>query len=110
MYLGQITDDAGNVIATGTTAPSGDTFSSIISSLPSLVSQGLTAYGQLQLQNMNMALIKQGKPPLTASQIYAMAPQLNVGLASSTQNLLMYGALGAGALLLIMSAMKRKRR
>jgi hypothetical protein len=80
-----------------------------VTDVTGLLTQGLSLYGQLQIQNMNMDLIKQGKPPLTAYQVSAMAPQLNVGLASGTQNLVMYGLLGGGAVLLLMSLMKSKR-
>jgi hypothetical protein len=94
-------------------APAGvtpDASTSWLTDLTGLLTQGISAYGQIQLQNMNIDLIKQGKPPLTASQVSAIAPQLNVGLASSTQNLLMYGLLGGGAVLLLMSFMKHRKR
>jgi hypothetical protein len=86
-----------------------DTSSSWVTDISNVLTQGLSLYGQLQIQNMNMDLIKQGKPPLTAYQVAAMAPQLNVGLASSTQNLVMYGLLGAGAVILLAGLMKQKR-
>ena len=87
-----------------------DSTASIISSLTNLAQAGLTAYGQIQLQNLQMSLVKQGKPPLTANQVAAMAPQLNVGLAPSTQNILMYAAIGGRALLLLSMLTKPRRR
>ena len=87
-----------------------DSTASIISSLTNLAQAGLSAYGQIQLQNLQMSLVKQGKPPLTANQVAAMAPQLNVGLAPSTQNILMYAAIGGGALLLLSMLSKSRRR
>jgi hypothetical protein len=112
MHMGQsVTDyyvpaNDPNLAPIGTTP---DATSSWLTSITGLLTQGLTAYGQIRLQDLNIDLIKQGKQPLTASQVAAMAPQLNVGLASSTQNLVMYGLLGGGAVLLLMSFMKTKR-
>lgn len=87
-----------------------NTLTSILQSVTPLIQSGLTAYGQIQLMNLNSSLIKQGKPPLSSSQVAAMAPQLNVGLAPSTQTMLMYAAFGAGALILLSMAMKPRRR
>jgi hypothetical protein len=96
----------GQITTTGTT-PS--TTSNFWSNLPSIVTAGLTAYQTIQLQNINADLIKAGKPPLTAAQAAALAPQFRAGLAPDTQNTLIYLALGAGALILLTSMMKNRR-
>ena len=89
--------------------PAVATDSSWMTGISNILTQGLTLYGQLRLQDTNMSLIKQGKPPLTAAQVASMAPQLNVGIASGTQTALMYAALGGGALLILSMLMKRSR-
>jgi hypothetical protein len=102
----------GTAIPTSAAAtPTGVTPSStpILSALAKLIPAGLTAYQQLQLQNLQMNLIKQGRPPLTAQQIAAMAPQLNIGVAQDTQRLLMYGGGALLALVLISQLGKRRR-
>lgn len=81
-----------------------------VTALSNLASQGLSLYGQIQLQNMNLDLVKQGKQPLSAYQMQAMAPQLNVGLASSAQTTLLYVLGGGAAVILLASLMKRSRR
>lgn len=68
-----------------------------------LASQGMSLYQQLQLQEMNMDLIRQGKPPLTAYQMASMAPQLNVGVSKDTQMMLLL-AVGAVGLTAVMVA------
>lgn len=83
--------------------------SSWVTGISNVLTQGLSLYGQLRLQDMNMSLIQSGKPPLTAAQVASMAPQLNVGIASGTQNLLMYAAMGGGAILLLSMLMKSRR-
>lgn len=100
-------------IPIATSTPSGVTSSGsgvTIASMVDLAKAGLTAYGQIQLMNLQADLIKQGRPPLTAAQVAAMAPQLNVGLAPDTQNMLMYALMGGAALLLIVSLTGKKSR
>lgn len=96
--------------AVGTTSDSGSSLSDIVSAISTAITQGVNVYDQFQLQNFNMDLIKQGKPPLTASQVGAIAPQFSVGLAPQTQNTLLLLAVGAGGLLLLTSLLKHKRR
>jgi hypothetical protein len=95
--------------APGTTSDSGSTWTDVINAISSAVSQGVNVYDQIQLQNFNMDLIKQGRPPLTPSQVGAIAPQFAVGLAPQTQNMLLWLAAGAGGLILLTSLMKHKR-
>lgn len=96
--------------APGTTSDSGSTFSDIVNAISTAVSQGINLYDQIKLQDFNMNLIKQGKPPLTPAQVGAIAPQFSVGLAPQTQNTLLWVAAGAGALLLFTSVLKHRRR
>jgi hypothetical protein len=95
--------------ADATTATGATPSTDWLTAISNLATQGLSVYAQMQLQNMNMDLIKQGRQPLTSAQMASMAPQLNVGLSSSTQNLLMYGLLGAGAVIVLTSVMKGSR-
>jgi hypothetical protein len=81
-----------------------------VTALSNLAAQGLNLVGQLKLQDMNLKLIGQGKAPLTAYQMQSMAPQLNVGLASSAQTTLFYVLGGGAAVILLASLMKRSRR
>lgn len=91
--------------ATGTTGDTGITSASLVD----LAKAGLTAYGQIQLMNLQASLIKSGRPPLTAYQVAQMSPQLNFGLAPSTQNILTYALIGGAGLLLLTSLMKGRR-
>jgi hypothetical protein len=81
-----------------------------VTALSNLASQGLTLYGQMQLQNTNLSLIKQGMPPLTQAQMASMIPTMNVGLASSAQTTLLYVLGGGAAVILLASLMKTRRR
>jgi len=81
-----------------------------VTALSNLAAQGLSLVGQIKLQDANLSLMKQGRPPMTAAQMASMAPQLNFGLASSAQSTLMYVLLGGGAIILLSSLMKRSRR
>ena len=108
MHLGAATGTTPD--ATGaTTSSAGDW----ISTIGNLLTQGMGLYGQLQLQNTNMKLIQQGKPPLTAAQVASMAPQLNVGLSPDVKTAvfnysLVVGAVGVGVVALLM--MRKRRR
>lgn len=73
-----------------------------------LAKMGLSVYQQIQLQNMQMDLIKRGLPPMSAAQLASMAPQVNIGVASETQKLLMYGGIGLLGILLL-STMNKGR-
>ncbi len=81
------------------------------STLSSWAQAGTQAYAQYQLTQTNLSRAKLGLPALTSAQYAQYAPGVGVqvGLTSSTTNLLMYGALGLGALFVIMQVMKGKR-
>lgn len=74
-----------------------------------LTQAGISAYQITQLTDLNRQLIASGRPPLTAAQAAAMAPQFNFGLTADTQNMLLFGALGIGAIILLSSVMKSRR-
>lgn len=84
-----------------------------LSSITSLGTQALNLYGQLRLQDLNMKLIGQGKPPLTAAQTAAMAPQLNVGLSPDIQDKIfqytVMGGIGVIAIVILMGGKKSRR-
>lgn len=65
---------------------------------------------QDQLARENAARASTGKPPLDMSDYMKYnAPQVNVGLSTSTQNLLMYGGIGLAGVLVLMMVMKNRR-
>ena len=101
------------VVGAQPTGVSSDAAPTWVSDISNVLTQGLNLYGQLRLQDLNMNLIQQGKPPLTASQVSAMAPQLNVGLApdvqAKIQQYMIVGGVGILAIVFLMG-MKPKRR
>lgn len=56
------------------------------------------------LTKLNMERVKQGKEPISMDSI---APQVNVGMSPETRTLVIYGAVGLGALILL-NTMKRR--
>lgn len=101
-----VTADAAPAVAS-TSSPTD--WNAIGLALNNLVTGGVTAYQAIQLQKMQADLIRQGRPPLSPYQMSLLAPQIGVGLAPSTQNMVMMLALGGGALLLLTSVMKSRR-
>lgn len=83
-----------------------------IENLPNL----FLGYTQISMQNkiakINLERMKQGLPALSAAQTEAYVPRpgVSVGLSPATRNLLMYGGLGLGAILLFGIMTKKKRR
>jgi len=101
--------------ATGTTPDVAATPSSTtdwISTIGNVLAQGMNLYGQLQLQNTNLKLIQQGKPPLTAAQVSSMAPQVNVGLSPDVKSAVFNYSLliGVAGIALVAILMMRNRR
>lgn len=72
-------------------------------------SAALALYQQQQLAKTNLKLIQAGQPPIQVSSVPGLAPTIQVqgGLDPSTKNLVIAGALGLGAVLLL--GMKRRR-
>ncbi len=65
--------------------------------------------GQVKLADLNMELIRQGKPTLTAAQAQALSPRIDVGIAPDTQSALMILLAGAGAIFLLSMLARRAR-
>jgi len=101
--------------ATGTTPDvTGSTPSSNsdwISTIGNVLAQGMNLYGQLQLQNTNLKLIQQGKPPLTMAQVASMAPQVNVGLSPDVKSAVFnYSLMIGGAGIILFAVLARRKR
>ncbi|NDG04127.1 MAG: hypothetical protein EB121_02055 [Alphaproteobacteria bacterium] len=60
---------------------------------------------QRQLMQLNIERARQGLPPIDINRYTGVG--VNVGLSQGTQQLVLYLALGAGALLLLNTLMKR---
>jgi hypothetical protein len=60
---------------------------------------------QNELMKLNIERARQGLPPIDINRYSGVG--VNVGLSQGTQNLVLYLALGAGALMLLNSLMKR---
>lgn len=60
---------------------------------------------QRELMQLNIERARQGLPPIDINRYTGVG--VNVGLSQGTQNLVLYLALGAGALILINSFMRR---
>jgi len=60
---------------------------------------------QRQLMQLNIERAKQGLPPIDINRYSGVG--VNVGLSQGTQQLVLYLALGAGALILLNSFMRR---
>lgn len=60
---------------------------------------------QRQLMQLNIERARQGLPPIDINRYSGVG--VNVGLSQGTQQLVLYLALGAGALILLNSLMKR---
>ena len=94
----------------GTPAKTG--FASFIENLPNLF-LGFTQVTLAQkIAKINLERVRQGLPPLDASQTAAIAPRpgVAVGLSPDVKNIIVIGGLGIGALILFgMMRPKRKR-
>ena len=97
-------DDSGTAVAalsdaSATAVSSGDTSTmSIISSLVGELPAIITGWNTIQLSNVNVTRAQQGLAPLNMT---AYGPQVGVSLTPATQSMLMIGAVGLGAVLLL---------
>lgn len=82
-------------------------FSSFLDNLVKAATAYLTYDQQKQLMQINTQRAAQGLAPLSIDQY---AAGVNVGLTNSTQNTLLWIAGGLGAVFLVSSLMKGKRR
>jgi len=82
---------------------------SLIDNLLKVGSGVLTLINQQQLAKANLSLIKEGKQPIPVSAVPGLTPTISVqgGLDSGTRNMLLLGAAGLGAFLLLG---RRRRR
>lgn len=77
------------------TQPSGNWWEALATSAQKLLPSILTYQQAKDLNDINLERARQGKAPLSPSQY---APQVNVGMAPGTQNLVTYALLGLGVL------------
>lgn len=75
--------------------------------LPTLAERGVALKQSMDVAELNRQLILAGKAPLTATQIAQLQPGVRFGLATDTQQMLMYGGLALLGVYLISSLMKR---
>lgn len=62
------------------------------------------------MQDLNLQRAAQGLPPINATDYMRMtAPQVQFGVASDTQKMLMYGAIGLGLVFVVTSLAKNRR-
>lgn len=76
-----------------------------------VASQGLQLLQQYQINQINRKRLEQGLPALDAQQTAALAPQakVQVGLSPNVRNMLIWGGLGLGAVLLFSMGGRRRR-
>lgn len=100
MAIGTFAPNATNIIAQNQTPGESwaDTAQKILTGL-------VMTNQQRQLMQINIDRAKAGLPPIDVSAYSGVG--VNVGLSQGTQQLVLYLALGAGALLLLNTLMKR---
>lgn len=117
--LSPITLDTTSTDPTITNASTSGASPSWLSSIDSAVSAATQAYLGVQqskdaqtLFNVNLQRAQQGLAPLNAnpSAYGIVSPQVNVGLSSSTQTLLIAGGIGLGVILLLNVGVKAAKR
>ena len=103
-YLGQ--DSGGD---TSATPPAKPWYQSLIDVYGAYQAQNIALKQQDQLARQNAALVAAGKQPLDMSTYMKYsAPQVNVGISSNLQNILIYGGLGLASVFVLMQVMKRR--
>lgn len=102
-YQTQLEKDAPGItqIVASQQAPTESWIDSLSRLLPTLAA----TYQQKQLLDVQVDRARQGLPPLNTNQYGA---GINVGVSQDTQKLLMYGAIGLGALFVFSTLMKGK--
>jgi len=80
----------------------------ILSSLGPLVQALASAYGVVKQSDLNAELIRQGKAPLSADQMRALDPRIQIDMGTDTRTMLIYALGGIGALFLLTSLMKSR--
>jgi hypothetical protein len=113
-WISDMTGGTPGIVDAGPTPPT-DT-----STQPSLISQLVTGFTQLKLaqsqlstvqqwNQMNLQRVAAGQAPIPYDPSMFAQPGVSVGLSSNTQQLVTYGLLGVGGLLLLNMLMKRRR-
>jgi hypothetical protein len=84
-------------------------YESITKAISPIATAALNVYQQSQLQKANSARIAQGLAPIAPAEYAQMYPTATaqVGLTPDTKRLLLYGALGLGAFLVVKLVLKR---
>lgn len=101
MRLGQNEVPAG--VSTDTNSPAW------LSGIVELGKAVASTVGQFRMQDLNMELIRQGRPPLSAAQMAAVAPQINVGVSPDTRNMMLVALGGIGLFFLATTFIKSRR-
>ncbi len=101
-FPGEIVYEYPTVNTPGSAGPgtSGSTaepsFLDIVKQALTLTPPLLAAKQTYDLNQLNMDRVARGLAPLTAQQMAAMSPQVNVGLASAQADMLKYALIGLG--------------
>jgi cytolysin (calcineurin-like family phosphatase) len=91
------------------TAPAGTTPEyPFLASLGPLVQSIAAAYGVVKQSDLNAELIRQGKAPMTAEQMRAFDPRIQLDVGADTRNIILYALGGIGGLFLLMTLMKSR--
>lgn len=104
-----IFSDSPNASAAGvtggvpTTGQAAQTNTSLWSGFANMLTAGAQAYTTKQILDTNITRAKAGLPPISSASV---APTVNVGMAPATQQLVTFGLLGLGAVVLF-SMMRR---
>lgn len=103
----------GDVVAAATEAPASKTFSQTIQDLATMVGQVYLTKEQLaaqrQVLTMQLQRAQAGLPPLDIDPLQYGVPRAEVGLTSGTRDLLIYGGIGFGLLLVFMNLKPARR-
>lgn len=92
-----------------TVAPAGTTPEyPILASLAPLVQSLAAAYGVVRQSDLNAELIRQGKAPMTAEQMKAFDPRIQLDVGTDTRNIILYGLGGIGILFLLTTLVKSR--
>jgi hypothetical protein len=96
------TMDTGTAVAVPdpATAQGGDSwFTTIANAAKSIVPAVVAAKSQTDINAINLERARRGQAPLSAAYMAQMAPQVRMGLAPDTQNMLIYGGIALAAVI-----------
>lgn len=100
-------------VNTDSTQPVSSSLADTIKNTVLALSQGYLTYEQTQAQkkvlDLQLQRAKQGLPPLDInSESFGVGPSVSVGLSPSTKQLLMWGGIGLGAVILLPRLLARR--